>query len=107
VGLLVYFKSRYTFLADSSEFVPSFCVCGPRGSIVARAHVLVHLVFDRGAHIHIGAAYDITENRESESLLNRRELAAEKICANQWWSLFKGLGSWPGRGLGLKLLLCV
>jgi len=27
--------------------------------------------------------------------------------ARQWLSFVKGLGSLPGRGLGLKLLLCV
>ena len=31
-----------------------------------------------------------------------RESAAEIIGARQWWSFFKGLGSWPGRGLGRK-----
>jgi hypothetical protein len=35
-------------------------------------------------------AYDIFEIRETKSLLERRELAAEKFGARQWWSFFKG-----------------
>ena len=37
-----------TLQEDSSEFVPSFCVCG-LGSFVARARVFVHEVIGRGA----------------------------------------------------------
>jgi hypothetical protein len=43
----------------------------------------------------------------TKSLLGRQELAAQMLDARQWCSFFKRLGSWPGRGLGQKLLLCV
>jgi hypothetical protein len=54
-----------------------------------------------------GAAYAISEFIKNEYLLGRRELAAEKFGARQWWSYLKKLGSSSGRGLDLKLLLCV
>jgi hypothetical protein len=44
---------------------------------------------------------------ETKSFLRLRELAAEVHGARQWWSSCKGLGSWSGFELSLKLLLRV
>jgi hypothetical protein len=52
-------------------------------------------------------ANDTFEFRETKYFKGRRELASEMFGARQWWSFFKGLGSWPSCELGLKLLLCV
>jgi hypothetical protein len=51
---------------------------------------------------NVGSAYDIFEFGDTKSFLKRRESAAEMFCARPWWSFFKELGSWQGRGLGLS-----
>jgi len=65
------------------------------------------LAFGGVWQLEVRSTYDTFRFIETESLLERRELAAEKFGARQWWSIFEELGSLLGCGRCLKLPLCV